>query len=370
MKITEIRVYQHDLGVAGGRYQMSISSLGATLDSTVVEVVTDEGLLGYGETVPLGPAYQPQHALGARAAIAEVAPALIGMDPTLPSLINDAMHKALSGSLYGKAAIDIACWDLLGKAAGRPVSDLLGGAFTNRIPSWYGILPTTSEDTAAQMVQLQEDGYRRIQIKTGGRPLDDDVAAVHAAAEVRRPGTRLVADANRGWTTSDAISFSNACRDIPLILEQPCNTLEDHRVLRGKVAHPVYLDESADSIAAVMLAIDEGIAQGFSMKGTRVGGTTAMRVVRDICHERRVPHTCDDTWAGDIGTAAKVHMGATVDPQLFEGTWIAEPYTSSSYPMLTDTITGRDGWIDVPTGHGLGVTPDVDAWDDPAAVYS
>lgn len=369
MKITEIRVYQFDLGVAG-TYEMSLSEFSGTIDSTVVEVVTDDAISGFGETVPLGPTYQPQHALGARAALAEVSPALIGLDPTRTRLINHAMDQALNGTAYGKAAIDIACWDVLGKTTGMRVCDLLGGAFTDQVASWYGILPTTADDTVAQMEQLQDAGYQRIQIKAGGRSLDEDIAAMRAAASVRRPGTKLLADANRGWTTSDAISYSNACRDIPLILEQPCDTLDDHYVIAGKVAHPVYLDEAADSIAAVMKAIDDGIAQGFSMKGTRVGGTSAMRVIRDICDARRVPHTCDDTWAGDIGTAAKVHMGASVDPYLYEGTWIAEPYMSWSYPMKTDTIDGSTGSIDVPSLPGLGVIPDVDQWPDPVAVYS
>ncbi len=96
MRITNIRVYQHDLVVAGGLYEMSTSEV-ASLDTTVVVIETDTGLLGFGETCPLGPTYQPQHALGARAAIAEVAPALIGLDPRQPSVVYAAMNAALSG---------------------------------------------------------------------------------------------------------------------------------------------------------------------------------------------------------------------------------------------------------------------------------
>ena len=90
MRITEIRVYQHDIEVAGGQYQMSISEV-TGLDTTVVVIETDEGITGFGETCPLGPTYQPQHAGGARAAIAEIAPGIIGLDPRQHGLIYRAM---------------------------------------------------------------------------------------------------------------------------------------------------------------------------------------------------------------------------------------------------------------------------------------
>ena len=83
----------------------------------MVELVTDEGLTGFGETAPLGPTYQPQHALGARAAIAEMAPALIGVDPTRVELVRHAMDSALNGHNYAKAAVDVACWVVNGRLA-------------------------------------------------------------------------------------------------------------------------------------------------------------------------------------------------------------------------------------------------------------
>ena len=108
MKITEIRVYQHDIEIAGGLYEMSISEVKA-LDTTVVAVETDSGLIGYGETCPLGPSYQPQHAMGARAAIAEFSPGLICCNPLHRGLVYAAMDAQLAGHLYAKAAIDVAC---------------------------------------------------------------------------------------------------------------------------------------------------------------------------------------------------------------------------------------------------------------------
>ncbi len=369
MKIARVLVYQHDLEVAGGLYEMSTSEV-ANLDTTVVVLETSDGTLGFGETCPLGPTYQPQHALGARAAIAEVAPAILGLDPRQPGVVYEAMNQALSGSVYGKSAIDVACWDLSGKAYGARVADLLGGAHRDRIPSYYGVMPASPEACAAKATELVAAGFGRIQVKCGARSLNEDIDTVRAVAAAVPPQTLLLADANRGWTQRQAINFSQATRDIALALEQPCDSLADHYAIAGKVCHPIFLDESADSIANIMDAVSSGLAQGFGMKISRVGGLTPMATVRDIAAARRIPHTVDDTWGGDILAASCVHMAASCLPSQHEGTWISEPYTSRAYPMISSPITNTDGWIDLPSGPGLGVEPDLGAWGEPLVTYS
>ena len=106
--------------MSGGREIVS-------LPSTVVRVTADDGTQGFGETCPLGPAYLPAHGEGARAALRELAPALLGVDPRELAIVNDRLDAALLGHAYAKSAIDVACWDLLGKATGQPVCVLLGG---------------------------------------------------------------------------------------------------------------------------------------------------------------------------------------------------------------------------------------------------
>ena len=101
-----------------------------------------------------------------------------------------------------------------------------------------------------------------------------------------------------------------------MVIEQPCDTYEENASLVGKVCHPIYLDESATDLGAVVTAIGQRVADGFGMKVSRVGGITAMRAVRDVCAATRRPHTVDDTWGGDLVAAASLHVGATVDPAL------------------------------------------------------
>ncbi len=355
MKLTEIHVYQIDLPVRDGPYTMSGIEV-HELDSTVVRIVTSTGLQGYGEVCPVGPVYQPEHALGARAALAQMAPSLIGLNPLNLHAIRDAMDRQLCGHNYAKAAIDVALWDLAGKHYGVRVCDLLGGPVTERVPAYYAVGVGAPDEIARQATEMCLEGYCRLQIKIGGRPVDTDIETVRKVWESVGDKARLAFDGNRGLLARDTLLLSKACRDIPLVLEQPCNTIEEIRSIRSQLEHPVYLDENTADLNVVITAVGEGVCDGFGFKVTRLGGLGNLRVARDICKARSMPHTCDDAWGGDIIAAACVHMGATVSPRLNEGVWIAQPYIDGHYDP-DNGIAVTDGQIPLPAGLGLGITP-------------
>ncbi|HEY9514099.1 MAG TPA: mandelate racemase, partial [Gemmatimonadaceae bacterium] len=127
MIITGVRAYQIDLPLHEGSYKWSGGNAVSVFDSTVVAVETDAGLIGYGEVCPLGPAYLPAYARGARTGIAELAPRILGADPRELEVLGRRMDAAMRGHPYVKSAIDIACWDILGQACGVSVATLLGG---------------------------------------------------------------------------------------------------------------------------------------------------------------------------------------------------------------------------------------------------
>ena len=108
MKITKISAYQVDLPLKEGRYSWSNDNFVELFDATVVAVETDAGITGYGECCPLGPAYLPAYAAGVRTGIKEIAPALIGLDPRHPDVVNRRMDGAMRGHAYVKAPIDVA----------------------------------------------------------------------------------------------------------------------------------------------------------------------------------------------------------------------------------------------------------------------
>ncbi len=335
-----------------------------SFDTTIIEIVTENGMVGYGETCPHGPVYQPHHAAGARAALRQIGPHLIGLNALWIDCVHDAMDEALGGHRYVKAAVDIALWDLAGKSYGARACDLLGGARQERVPSYYAIGVTEPEEASSMAREKQAEGYRRLQLKVGGRDPDIDIAAIRKVHETLQPHVKLAVDANRGWTCRDTLTVSQACRDLSLVIEQPCGTMEEIASLRGRISHPIFLDESMEGLGAVMRAVGQRICDGFSLKVTRMGGLSSMRTIRDVCRVANLPITCDDAWGGDITAAACTHIGATVVPRLLEGVWLAAPYIDGHYDP-ENGISVENGTIKVPEGPGLGVQPDVTLWGPP-----
>lgn len=367
MKIAHLNIYQYDLPVKNGPYTMSYGEI-FSLDTTLVKLVTDTGVVGWGETCPLGPVYAEAHAKGARAALSEMAPGLIGTE-VLPLSVHRQMDHLLHGHNYAKAAIDIAVFDALGKSLGLRVADLLGGAVMDRVPSYYAIGIETPDYAGQIAAAKRAEGYPRLQLKVGAHSPEVDVEVIHKVWEaIKGSGMRLAIDANRGWTTRDAMYISRSCADIPFVLEQPCSTNDELRQLRPLLHHPLYIDESSYDVNTVISATGSGLVDGFGLKLTRLGGLQPMTTVRDICAARNLPHSCDDAWGGDILAAACTHLGATVRPDLLEGVWLAAPYIDGHY-CRENGLEVVGGHIDLPKGPGLGITPDEALFGDPVAAF-
>jgi len=366
LRIAEIHIYQKDLPV-GGVYTMSEGAY-TSLDSTIVQVVADTGISGWGETCPVGPTYAPEHALGARAALSQMSQSLIGRPITGPLEVRHAMDRLLYGHNYAKAAIDIAIHDLIGKAHGIRVCDMLGGAQTDQVGSYYAISVGSPDEVAKTAAEKIADGYPRLQLKVGGRPVDADIETIRKVWE-RTGLTRIAVDANRALNTRDVLRIDRECADIPFIFEQPCNTMEEIAAIRAQVQHPIYLDENVQNLNEALRAVSLGVCDGFGLKVTRQGGLGPLATVRDICDARSMPHTCDDNWGGDIIAAACVHLGATVRPELLEGVWIAQSHMDTHYDS-DNPVRIEKGHIRVPTGAGLGVVPDDGVFGNAVASFN
>ncbi|MBG6175292.1 L-alanine-DL-glutamate epimerase-like enolase superfamily enzyme [Labrenzia sp. EL_208] len=353
MKIKSVEIFRHDLPVKNGPYTMANAEVWA-LESTLVKLVADNGKVGWGETCPVGPTYAEAHARGAQAALRQLAPALIGKE-ILPLTINRLMHGQLNGHNYAKAAVDIAVHDLLARHYDIRVADLLGGATRERLPSYYATGVGAPDDIARLAAQKRDEGYPRLQIKVGGRPVELDIETIRKVWEtVSASGMRLAIDGNRGWTTRDALRVSRECQDIPFVMEQPCNRIEDLEKIRPQVSHGIYMDESGVDLATAIQAAGRGLVDGFGMKVTRIGGLQQMAAFRDVCEAFNLPHTCDDSWGGDIIAAACTHLAATVKPSLLEGVWLAEPMIETPY-TTNEGVKIREGHIRLPQGAGLGI---------------
>jgi len=215
VKIKKLDIYQHDLPVKNGPYTMANAEVWA-LDTTLVKLVTDTGVIGWGESCPVGPTYAEAHARGARAALAEMAPGLIGTE-VLPLTVQRKMAGLLNGHNYAKAAVDIAVHDALGKATGLSVADLLGGAVTDRVPSYYATGVGVPDDIARIAREKRAEGYPRLQVKVGGRPVEIDIETIRKVWEqIEGTSMRFAVDGNRSWTTRDALRVSRELAHYPL----------------------------------------------------------------------------------------------------------------------------------------------------------
>jgi L-alanine-DL-glutamate epimerase-like enolase superfamily enzyme len=289
-------------------------------DSTVIAVDTDVGITGYGEVCPLGPAYLPAYAAGVRAGLKELAPKLIGEDPTQLGRLNRIMDSALKGHPYVKSAVDVACWDVLGKLANVPVCVLLGGRYGADFHLYRAISQEAPEEMAAKVAGYRAEGYHRFQLKVGGDP-DTDIARIRAVSGVLRPGDRLVADANTGWLQHEAVRVVRAVSDVDVYIEQPCLTYEECRAVRRQTAHPFVLDEVIDGIDVLIRAHGDGAADVVNLKISKLGGLTKTKQVRDLCVSLGIGMTLEDSWGGDIVTAAIAHLAHSTPTEfLFSST--------------------------------------------------
>jgi len=354
MKISRIFAHRVELPLHEGSYKWSGGKSVSVFDSTVIGVETDTGLVGYGEVCPLGPFYLPAYAEGVRSGLRELAPHLLGFDPRELAKLNHRMDAALKGHAYVKSGIDVACWDILGKAAGLPVCVLMGGRFGDSVRLYRAISQESPEQMARKVAGYRAEGYTRFQLKVGGDP-DTDIERIRAVRAMLLPGDRLVADANTGWTQHEAMRVVRAVSDVDVYIEQPCLTYEECLAVRRHTNHPFVLDENVDGLDMLLRAKADLAMDVVNLKISKLGGLTKTKQVRDLCVSMGIAMTLEDSWGGDITTAAIAHLAHST-PEEFR-------FTSTDFNsyVTVSTASGapqrQQGFMEASTLPGLGIEP-------------
>jgi L-alanine-DL-glutamate epimerase-like enolase superfamily enzyme len=180
-------------------------------------------------------------------------------------------------------------------------------------------------------------------------------------------GEVLVADANTGWRVDDALRVVNAVRDRDVYIEQPCRSYEHCLIVRRKTSLPFILDENVTGIDALMRGHHDGAMDVINLKISKVGGLTKARQVRDLCVTLNLPMTIEDSWGGDIITAAIAHLAHSTPEQLrFSATDFNSYVTVRN---ATGAPARRDGRMRASDAPGLGIEPDMDALGRAVATY-
>jgi cis-L-3-hydroxyproline dehydratase len=363
MQINRVDVFGFDLRYAHGEYVMSDGRLTTSLPSTLVRIETDAGIVGWGEVCPLGNTYLPSHAEGARTALHELGAAILGADPLNAARINRLMDDVLAGHGYAKSPIDIACWDIAGKAFSQPLAQLLGGVINERFMLYEAIPLGEPENMVCQFLERRDAGIHHFQVKIGDDPRAD-ASRLLAILEHVEADDKIVADANGGWRAQDAMLALNLLRDTePFYLEQPCDTLEDCLYVRQHTDLPMVLDEVITDVHSLIGAWKAGGLEAFNLKISKVGGLTNARFMRDLAHRLGLRVTLEDTWGGDVTTAAVSHLAASTDPDTlftvsFMNDWVLD-HVAGHQPRSSD------GWGQAPHLPGLGIEVDESQLGDP-----
>ncbi|MEC8657204.1 MAG: cis-3-hydroxy-L-proline dehydratase [Verrucomicrobiota bacterium] len=365
MKISKIKVWQVDLPLHEGDYKWSGGKSVTTFDSTVVGIETDQGVSGFGEVCPLGPVYLPSYAKGVRIGIEELGPSLIGENPLQLEKLNRRMDQVMKGHPYVKSALDMACWDLLGKATGLPVSALLGGAYGEDFVLYRAISQERPEEMAQKVADYRAEGYRRFQLKVGGDP-DTDIERIRQVSSQLQPGDKLVADANTGWLRHEAMRVVHAIQDLDVYVEQPCLRYEDCLSVRKHTDLPFVLDEVIDGIPEILRASHDLAMDVVNVKISKFGGLTRAKQARDLCVSLGIAMTLEDTWGGDIVTAAISHLAHSTPPEfLFTATDFNSYVTQPLAEGAPQRVKGRMASSENP---GLGIDPMMDVMGTPELV--
>jgi len=355
MRIRRIDLFQTPFGLKDGSYTWSRGHGVAEFTSNIVKLSTDEGTAGYGEVCPLGSAYIESFSRGVLTGLQEIGPRLLGEDPTRIREINTLMDLTLGGHSYVKSPIDIACYDILGKATGQSVCTLLGGRRRDDYPLYRAIPQRSPKQMADDVKKYKKQGYTKFQLKVGGDP-QDDIRRIHAVRKVLDEADVLVADANTGWLQHGALRVVNGIRDLDVYVEAPCLTYEECLAVRKHTDLPFVLDEHITDIGLLMRAASDHAMDVVNIKISRVGGLTRAVQMRNLCESLGIAMTLEDSWGGDLATATIAHLVGSTQPDMLFTSTDFNSYNDRS--VSPDAPRRKEGRLKVPTGPGLGLTID------------
>ncbi|MEJ0070249.1 MAG: enolase C-terminal domain-like protein [Pseudomonadota bacterium] len=248
-------------------------------DNLLVRIETQDGTVGWGEATS-APTMTGDTVGGLVGAVVEqLAPAIIGQDARFRPALVQRMAQALYGNTGARSAVEMALADLVGRATGLPLVDLLGGPQRDRVrPLWLLGTPTIEQDVA-QARARQAEGYRFFKLKVGTKPVDDDIAGTLAVRAALGPDVQLCADANTGFTRAAARRYLDGIQGAGLLfLEQPLrhDDLDGMAMLARASSVPIGADEGIHSASDLEAHAASGAAAGASLKFIKLGGIAAL----------------------------------------------------------------------------------------------
>jgi muconate cycloisomerase len=328
----------------------------------IVRVDTDDGISGVGEATTM-PNWSGETARTARAIIEELlAPVLIGQDPCDARAVGQSMDQAVNHNWFTKCAIEMACWDIRGKAEGRPVFELLGGPQRSRvIPARFSMAAYEPEVAAAKALERVGWGFTTIKIKVGTDPAQD-VARVRAVRAAVGPEIALVIDANCGWDADTAIRCCRELEDCHLSLVEQPTPDGDYTSLarvRKSIGPPVMADDMCFDYIHALELIRHDACDVISVYPGKNGGIQKSAEIVKLAAEHGVACTIGSNLEWDVATAAMGHLVIGLENMQVEkfpgdilGPWYHEER------IVTEPLLMENATCTIPDKPGLGVDVD------------
>ena len=333
------------------------TSFGVEHDRDAVIVrLRSEGLEGWGECVAGAVPGYSYETVGTAWHVLEsfFLPALLGRDVAGVDDLRESLEP-FRGHPLARAGLELALWDLVGRACGRSLAELLGGE-RRTVPVGVSVgLQVDARTLLAVVETFLVDGYRRVKLKIKpGRDLDV-VRPVRAA----HPGLALQVDANSAYVLDDRCVFQAMDSLDLLLIEQPLaeDDLLDHAALQADLKTALCLDESILSARHARQALDCGACRVINIKPARVGGLTEAVLIHDLCLARGIPVWCGGMLETGIGRASNLALASLPGFSLPGDLSASDRYYAEDLAEPRFTLNS-DSTIDVPTGAGLGVEVD------------
>lgn len=344
----------------------------------IVRLDTDEGVYGWGEAPAIATwggahmRYYGETPETVRHIVeAYLVPAVRGLDPAHVAAVHARMDRAVKGHPYAKAAVDIACHDLAGKAQGVPVSTLLGGRLRDGIELTHSLGIMDVDRCVAEAEQAVAEGARTIKCKTGLDP-GRDVDLVRRLRERLGDGVRIRVDGNEGYrTVAEAVETTRRQEEHGIFLcEQPVAGAEALARVAEQIEVPVMADESAWTMHDILELHELRAAECFSCYVTKPGGLYRARQQAELAAALGMTHDIGGSIELGIGNAANLHLGAALPLAILPSVCpvtkpagAAGPETAGIYytdDIVAEPFRFEDGRVMVPNGPGLGVVVDVE----------
>ncbi len=363
MKITEVRAIPLSIPVERDDYRARIGAH-STVSIIVVEIRTDTGLCGYGEGLA-------RHAPQAHAAVIErvLARHYIGQSPFDAERLLQTAMRSLTGRTGGIlmeaiAALDIALWDLMGKALNQPIHRLLAGMGRDRLAAYASCPPKPDEDeTLAFLQQVVDRGYRMLKLVFNGQPVRQVLAFARRAREALPAHIALAADANTGYDLDDAVRIGRGLADLDFVwFEEPlvAGDVEGYARLRAQVPMRIAAGQSEFTLLGARELVASRAVSVIQPDCVRSGITEA-RHIAILAHAFGVAFAPHVGHGGAICAAANLHLSAAVPNFLaFECMFERNPLREALGGVAIGEVDAVDGKVAVPQGPGLGIEVDME----------